>query len=135
MLGAFLAGERVGPLSFVREIVNSIEQKEIQRLPSPTPGPSVPAAKIEIRSPISGAHVSGETTFAASVNERPLSDYKMFWLVDNDHLNPMVDSNESEPHKQLRSMLLGGIGKRTASLCNNVRSQRLERQSYCGAVG
>jgi hypothetical protein len=102
---AFSTGVTVGQLSFVRELVSRTEEKKIQPIvspASPTPGPSVPAAKIEIRSPVSGAHVSGETTFAASVIGMQLSDYKMSWLVDNDHLNPMIDSNENEPHKEAK---------------------------------
>ena len=105
LLGAFGAGVTAGQLSFVREIVDRTDEKKIQHVPppvSPTPGPSMPVANIEIRSPLSGAHVSGETNFAASVIGMRLSDYKMSWLVDKGQLNPMDDSNESEPHKEAK---------------------------------
>ena len=105
LLGAFGAGVTVGQFSFVRELISRTEEKKIQPEPSPvppTPGPSVPAAKIEIRSPVNGDHLSGEPTFGASVIDLPLSDYKMFWQVDNGQLNPMGDSNENGPHKEAK---------------------------------
>jgi hypothetical protein len=107
LLFVFSAGITAGQLSFVRELVSRGEEKKIQPVPGPgpippTPKPSVAVAKIEIRSPSDGDHVSGEPTFGASVIDLPLSHYKMFWQVDNGHLNPMSDSNESGPHKEAK---------------------------------
>jgi hypothetical protein len=105
LLTVFGAGVKAGHWIFVHELVSRTEETKTQPVPSPvapSPDPSVLAAKIEIRSPVNEAHVSGETTFAASVIDRPLSHYKMFWQVDNDKLNLMDDSKESGPHKEAK---------------------------------
>lgn len=66
--------------------------------PPPTPPPG--SGQIEIWWPGDGVSITGTQPFKALVQNMDLSNYKMFWQVDFDRLNPMFDSSEDWPHKE-----------------------------------
>jgi hypothetical protein len=71
--------------------------------PDPTPLPPPPPpqnAKIDVWWPTNNANIGGNTPFKALVSDRNVTDYDMFWQVDNGQLNPMFDSYQDWPHKE-----------------------------------
>jgi aryl-phospho-beta-D-glucosidase BglC (GH1 family) len=64
--------------------------------PPPPPAPST----ISIWWPTSNAVVTGTVPFKARIGSLALSDYKMYWQVDGDRLNPMGDNWVDAPHKE-----------------------------------
>lgn len=50
--------------------------------------------------PTSGATISGKQIFKGMLRDTELSEYSMYWQVDGDRLNPMMDSNADWPHKE-----------------------------------
>ena len=50
--------------------------------------------------PTSGAHVTGMQPFKAQVSGLDVSQYEMFWQVDNGQWNPMNDNSTDYPHKE-----------------------------------
>ncbi len=57
--------------------------------------------------PTEGAHVSGTQPFKGLVSGRTVSDYSMFWSVDNGQENSMYDSYQDYPHKEAAVNLSG----------------------------
>lgn len=67
--------------------------------PTNNPPPSGPAV-LDIWWPTNGATVSGTQPFKAMVQDKNVSDYKMFWQVDGRQLNEMGNSDVDWPHKE-----------------------------------
>lgn len=57
--------------------------------------------------PVQGATVSGKQIFKGMLRDTQLSEYRMFWQVDGDRLNPMYDSMTDAPHKEATVDLTG----------------------------
>ncbi|MBX4204584.1 MAG: NPCBM/NEW2 domain-containing protein [Candidatus Doudnabacteria bacterium] len=69
--------------------------------PSPTPPPPPPvSANIEVWWPTDGSTIAGTTAFKVLLAGFALSQYQMYWQVDNGNLNPMFDSFTDTPHKE-----------------------------------
>jgi aryl-phospho-beta-D-glucosidase BglC (GH1 family) len=78
------------------EGANSAQVSATPVAPPPPPAPST----ISIWWPTSNAVVTGTVPFKARIGSLSLSDYKMYWQVDGDRLNPMGDSWVDAPHKE-----------------------------------
>jgi hypothetical protein len=65
----------------------------------PTPSSSQ-NAQVNIWWPGDGKAVSGVQPFKAELMNTSLSNYSMYWRVDNDQLNSMSDSSIDAPHKE-----------------------------------
>jgi endoglucanase len=66
---------------------------------------SVPAGvtadgPIDLWWPISGARISNTQAFKAMIKDKNVSEYSMFWAVDDGQQNPMYDSSVDYPHKE-----------------------------------
>ncbi len=68
----------------------------------PPSGANPPPAShtLDIWWPADSSHLSGLQPFKAMLENMNLSDYTMYWQVDNDQLNQMGDSNQDYPHKE-----------------------------------
>ncbi|HYE22268.1 MAG TPA: hypothetical protein VD998_01615, partial [Verrucomicrobiae bacterium] len=55
---------------------------------------------IDVWWPVNNASVSGVFPLKAVVPERMISEYDMYWQVDNGQLNLMNDSMQDWPHKE-----------------------------------
>ena len=58
------------------------------------------AGSVSVWWPTDNAAVSGTQPFKALVDGTSLSDYSMYWQVDNGQLNQMSDSQNGGPHKE-----------------------------------
>jgi hypothetical protein len=65
---------------------------------SPPPPPST--YEVQIWWPTNGATVSGTVPFKAMLTNMPVSQYVMYWQVDNGQLNLMTDNFQDYPHKE-----------------------------------
>jgi len=57
--------------------------------------------------PLSGGVVNGTQPFKAVIDTKPLTEYQMFWQVDNGQLNGMSDNLNEAPHKEASVDLSG----------------------------
>lgn len=64
----------------------------------PSPPPS--NYEVQIWWPTNGATVSGTIPFKTMLTNMPVSQYVMYWQVDNGQLNLMPDSFQDYPHKE-----------------------------------
>ncbi|MDE1874598.1 MAG: glycoside hydrolase family 6 protein [Patescibacteria group bacterium] len=55
---------------------------------------------VDIWWPTNGASMTGTQPFKALIDGMPLSNYDMYWQVDNGQLVPMYDSQTDYPHKE-----------------------------------
>ena len=62
--------------------------------------PASGGALTDIWWPTDGASVSGAFPLKALLQNKPLSDYRMFWQVDGGALVEMTDSQTDYPHKE-----------------------------------
>lgn len=67
---------------------------------NPTPTPPPATYNLDIWWPTNGATVSGTVPFKAMLTNMPVSQYVMYWQVDNGQLNLMPDSFQDYPHKE-----------------------------------
>ena len=58
------------------------------------------AAGVSVWWPTNNAQVAGTQPFKARIDGMNLSDYSMYWQVDNGQLNQMSDNNTDAPHKE-----------------------------------
>ncbi len=58
------------------------------------------AAGVSVWWPTNNAQVAGTQPFKARIDGMNLSDYSMYWQVDNGQLNSMSDNNTDAPHKE-----------------------------------
>ena len=63
-------------------------------------GSTLSAAPLNIWWPTDGSLLSGTHPFKARLEDIPLSQYRMFWSVDGDQLNPMADNDSGDGHKE-----------------------------------
>ncbi|HYE60148.1 MAG TPA: glycoside hydrolase family 44 protein [Candidatus Kapabacteria bacterium] len=68
--------------------------------PVQTVGGSTATPTINVWWPTNNARISGTQPFKAMVPGKNLSDYRMYWQVDNDRLNLMPDNMTDGPHKE-----------------------------------
>ncbi len=84
---------------------------------STPPPPPTGSATTEIWWPSDGARVTGVQPFKALVQGKSLSEYSMYWRVDNGGLVQMYDSQQDWPHKEALVDLSGwnwkGVGPYT----------------------
>jgi hypothetical protein len=74
--------------------------------PPPSTQPATPGPT-DIWWPTNNAGVSGVQPFKAMVENLELSHYRMYWQVDGDRLNEMVDDSRDYPHKEAMVDLTG----------------------------
>lgn len=84
----------VSATSSAGESANSAQVSATPAAPPPT------SSAISIWWPTNNAVVSGTLPFKARISSLALSEYKMYWQVDGDQLNPMGDSWVDAPHKE-----------------------------------
>ncbi|HET7630347.1 MAG TPA: hypothetical protein VFK03_03150, partial [Candidatus Saccharimonadales bacterium] len=68
--------------------------------PTPTPTTTPTPGGIDIWWPTNGVHVAGTQPFKAMLKNLDVSQYDMYWQVDNGQLNKMYDSQTDWPHKE-----------------------------------
>jgi hypothetical protein len=68
--------------------------------PPPTTPPAATPGPIDVWWPTEGSRVSGVQPFKAMVENIPLTQYHLYWQVDGDRLNEMIDSSKDYPHKE-----------------------------------
>ena len=68
---------------------------------------SASSSTVNVWWPTSQATVSGVQPFKAMFTGLPLSEYKMYWQVDNGNLVEMSDNYSDYPHKEVSVDLTG----------------------------
>jgi len=63
-------------------------------------GSMLSSAPLHIWWPTDGSVLSGIHPFKARLEDVPLSQYRMFWSVDADQLNPMENNSSGDGHKE-----------------------------------
>jgi DNA-binding winged helix-turn-helix (wHTH) protein len=71
------------------------------------PQPHRGAAEVEVWWPKDGSKLSGTQPFKAIATDLSLQEYTMYWQVDGDRLNPLANSYEEYPHKEVLVDLSG----------------------------
>ncbi|MGI5841175.1 MAG: glycoside hydrolase family 113 [Patescibacteria group bacterium] len=69
--------------------------------PTPTQTAAPTENEIEVWWPSDGVTIGGTQPFKALLKGYNLSDYKMYWQVDDGQLNEMPDNNQDHPHKEI----------------------------------
>ncbi|MBP9686411.1 MAG: hypothetical protein KBD66_01260 [Candidatus Doudnabacteria bacterium] len=65
-----------------------------------TPPEDNPSRSIELWWPLNDGTVSGTQPFKALLSNTALSDYRLYWQVDNGTLNELYNSDTDYPHKE-----------------------------------
>ena len=76
-----------------------------ETVPAPLPTPT--QQKLDAWWPVNNATVSGVQTFKAMLENSAVTDYNMYWQVDDGQQNLMNNSTQDYPHKEVRVDLSG----------------------------